>query len=375
MTDWDDASIVLEDGTPLRRWSEYEINCDLLTPSDGWSFTFGSAKEWSTVQSLLRPGSKVEIHIGDNRLLVGFVDVVSVQSSHGSGVAVNVQGRDILRPLCKASIKPSFRIKGQTVRGMLEKVLEMYYMTPPTLDVDNKANRALVGVTTGFSPQDRSDKLAKQIEHLQAQPNERAIDFVTRHLRRHGLWLWTGADGQIIVSGPTYEQEPSYEIVRKLGTKRVLYKNATYKLDQTDVPSYLEVRGRATTKEWEKTSVRASVQNTDAKTKHFVEPVYVQHDEATTQEQADAFARQELTRLRQDERVYSVVAADHKDRATGQRFMYDTVATVDDEFVGLQESMYVSSVTYRKSKSAGTETELRCVPLGSIQFSDVDVAP
>jgi prophage tail gpP-like protein len=100
----------------------------------------------------------------------------------------------------------------------------------------------------------------------------------------------------------------------------------------------------------------------------------MQHDEATTQDQADAFARQEMTRLRQDERVYTVTAVDHKDRATLQVFMPDTIATVEDEFVGLRESMYVSSVTYRKSISAGTQTELRLVPIGAIQFSDADVA-
>jgi prophage tail gpP-like protein len=374
MTDWEAASIVLDDGTQLRHWNEYEINCDILTPCDGWSFTFGSAKEWASTQNLLVPGSKVEIHLGDHKLMTGFVDVVTVSTSRNSGVSINVQGRDILRPLCKATIKPNFRIKGQTVKSMLEQVLKLYYTAPPAIDIDNKSNRTLVGVTGSFAAKDRSAKLQKQIEHLQAQPNEKVIDFVCRHLRRHGLWLWTSADGNIVVSGPTYDQAPSYSIVRKTGTKRVLYKDASYRMDQTDVPSYMEVRGRAETKEWEKTAVRATATNTDANIRHFVEPVYMQHDEATTQDQADAFARQEMTRLRQDERVYTVTAVDHKDRATLQVFMPDTIATVEDEFVGLRESMYVSSVTYRKSISAGTQTELRLVPIGAIQFSDADVA-
>jgi prophage tail gpP-like protein len=275
--------------------------------------------------------------------------------------------------LCKANIWPGFAIKNLTVQQMVEKVLSIYYPgNAPTLYSDDAANRKVLGLTGAYNAKDRSAKAKKLIERSQAHPNEGAFEFISRNLRRHGLWIWATADGGIVISGPDYDQEPSYRVIRKRGERGANWPSASYRWDRTNVPTYLCVRGKSTQKEWEKSAIQGVSTDPNAYP-GIIEPAYIQHDEATTKEQCETFARQEMSRLKQQERVYTVTATGHRDRTTGNIFAVNTIATIDDEFTGVQEDMFVIGRTFRKDTS-GTTTELRCVPLGSIQFSDVDWA-
>ena len=369
----EEARIVLEDGTELKQWQSYTIDSEFLTPTDGWSFTVGDERLQSDpAYKLLQPDARVEIWIDGNLQLTGIIDLVEFSSSPDGGTTCTVQGRDVLRTLCKANIWPGFTVKGLTVFEMVNKILGIYYQeNTPTLLADNTANLSVLGVGSKVNAKDRSAKQKKLIERSQAHPNEGAFEFISRNIRRFGLWMWATADGGIVLSGPEYDQQPSYKIIRRRGGRTVQWKDANYRWDRTSVPTYVYVRGKSTQKEWEKTTVFGVVQDPNRKNR-IIEPAYISHDEAKTKENAEAFARQELSKLKQNERVYTVTAVGHKDQVTGNVFAVDTLATVDDEFTGVQETMYVMGRTFRKDLGGGTTTELRCVPLGAIQFSDVD---
>jgi prophage tail gpP-like protein len=242
------------------------------------------------------------------------------------------------------------------------------------------------------------------IDYCQAHPNEGAFEFLSRNLRRFGLWLWASPDGDIIIGGPTYSQAPSYRIQRKRGLRSVGYTSATYTQDHSQTVSYVEVRGKNTSKEWEKGTVSSHVKveprfnavtgkydgqttittstrgpvvlqraaNINVSDKHFLEPMYIQHDQAENADQAQAFALQELSRLQENAAVYEVTAVDHRCMQTGNIFAVDTTATVEDEFCFLRDTLWVAGRTFKKSVSAGTTTDLKLLPLYAIQIGDVD---
>lgn len=382
MPNIDEAKIVLEDGKTLKQWLSYSVDSDFLTPTDGWSLSVGDARLHTdeTYKSLV-PDSKVQIYMGESLVLTGIVDVVEFTSDTSGGTICNVRGRDIMRTLCKSNVWPGLKIKDLTLADMVSKVLETYYPeSRPELYLDDKANRSVLGLKGAFTPAERSAKQKQLIDRAQAHPNEGAFEFIARQLRRHGLWIWATADGGIVISGPEYNQEPSYKIIRKRGDgTSSQWLSARYTYDRTNVPSFLQVRGKSTSKEWEKTEVFGVAADPNAHHgtlglkwyNGVIEPAYVQHDEAKDPDQCKAFALQELTRLKADERVYTVTAIGHRDKATGNVFAVNTVAAIDDEFTGVSEKMFVKGRTFRKD-SGGTTTELRCVPLGSILFSEVD---
>ena len=152
------------------------------------------------------------------------------------------------------------------------------------------------------------------------------------------------------------------------------------------------MRGKSTQKEWDKKTVAGWAQPWltqygevvvsgrkpdyalyNQRSKWYIEPAYIQHDQAETSEQAQDFAFQEMTRLRQDEESYTVTAIGHRDRATGNLFAVDTTANVSDQYCNVEKKMWVSSRTFRGSVDGGTTTELTLQPLYSIQLSDIDV--
>jgi len=385
------AKFVLEDGTELSGWDSYSIASDFLTPTDGWSVQVCGRNKIDQFLSLLQPDTKVQAWVDGQRVLTGFVDSTSIQSDM-SGTRLTVQGRDILKPLCKANIHPSFRVKGITLADMVAKVIDAYYMQDkPDLYYDNEANRQVLDLKPGKG-KDRSAQQKKVIDYCQAHPNEGAFEFVSRNLRRFGLWIWATADGNIVIGGPDYAQEPSYEIQRHTDQTGTGYISATYGRNLSNVPTYLEVRGKSTQKEWDKKTVAGWAQPWltqygevvvsgrkpdyalyNQRSKWYIEPAYIQHDQAETSEQAQDFAFQEMTRLRQDEESYTVTAIGHRDRATGNLFAVDTTANVSDQYCNVEKKMWVSSRTFRGSVDGGTTTELTLQPLYSIQLSDIDV--
>jgi prophage tail gpP-like protein len=115
------CKIVLENGTELRNWDNYSINSDFLTPTDGWTIGLGGDSYWTDIVELLQPDTKVQIWVDGVRVLTGFVDIVRTRSDVEGGVRVEIQGRDVLRPLCKANIHPGSSSRGLTLEQMVAR--------------------------------------------------------------------------------------------------------------------------------------------------------------------------------------------------------------------------------------------------------------
>lgn len=378
-TDWSfsNARITLEDGTVLRHWKEYTIDSDFLTPTDGWSFTFGTEVEWQKVSKLVRPDRKCEITIDGQLQCTGWIDRVTADCTDGDGVSVTVEGRDFLRMLVKANIHPATAVKEMTLIDMVESTFRQIYQGIPVAYVyDNAANRALMTGSKTKSSSKRKGKKDSLIDYCQAHANESAFEFCARNLRRFGLWMWATADGQVCVGAPNYDQPASYQIIRKRGNTIVDVERASYTHDRTNVPSHVFVRGRSNSKDWQVQKCKSTVIDPafdydDDRPKVFC-PMMLSHDEATTDDQCLSFAWQELSRLKQDEKVYTCTLKGHRNPRTGNVYAIDTVAHVEDEPLGINDDFYVVRRTFKKSVTGGTTTELKLIPKGTIIFMDAD---
>ena len=378
MAENDAASIVLENGTALKLWKSYAINSNFLTPTDGWDFTFGTEVEWKRVKDMIAPDSKIQILIDGVLQLTGWIDSYHVEASAEGGTSITVHGRDVMKPLVKSNVYPGMAIKGKTIADIITSVLaEVYPYNTPLLYTDPEANRLLIAdpskkyrkASNSKANSKRKSKAHNVLEYYEAHPQEGAFEFISRMLRKSGMWLWPTADGNFVVGGPDYEQPSMYVIHRTNGDSRAQVTRSSYTFDKTSVPSYIHVAGKGASKDFAKVPVNGLAQDPSHK---LYCPIYIKHDEATTNEEAQNFADQEMSRLKQNERVYECTVRGHRNVLSNAFYQPNTIATVVDEILGIDEELWILDRTFRKSVDAGTTTDLKMIPKNAIQLADCD---
>ena len=422
-----EARIELENGTILGKWSQFSCDSQFMTPTDGWSFSFGTDAEWQRIRDLMSPQQKCSIWIEGAMQCSGWIDRLVLAAAADSGFAVEVSGRDFMAPLCDANIHPDTRIKNRKLYDLIMDVVDQVYghdPTPVNIQWDNRINRdvlsssipgaggasttttytyeeqngyqkalssakaaaangasaASIGYATNIvtavaaanasyvSPNVSSKPVVSQtvIENCSPHPNEGAFEFLSRNLKRFGLWLWASADGGIVIGTPNYEQPPSAVLNVTKGTPNSHVKHVTYTWDATQVPSSVIVRGRSGGKAWDKKAIMGRADNPGSR---IHKPMYLLHDQAETNEQATNFAWQEMSRLKQSEIVYEIDVCGFRNPETGNVYAVDTTARVVDEAIGLDAVMWCAGRTFNRSASGGTTTHLRYVPLYTYIFN------
>lgn len=369
----EDSQVILrlEDGSTISRWQNYEINSEFLTPTDGWSFSFTTPTEWKRLRGVCRKDAQIEIEVDGCLQLTGWIDEVKAGCGGTKPVTVNVQGRDILKVLCDANVHPDIPLKGKKIYEVVEATIgSLYPNVGRKVITDNAANREILTGVKGFKKSAKSRKTQTELDYCKGKANEGAFEFLARNLRRFGLWMWSDAEGNIIVSSPDYDQAPCCSIIHREGEKRAKVLDASYVERATQVPSQILVRGKGSEKEFQKGNAEGFVSDPDRKL--FV-PRYVSHPQCTDDAQAQAYAEQEMTEAKKDAKVYECILRGHSDEATGCVYAVDTIIHVEDDILGVSEDMWVRERTFRRGID-GTTTSLKLVPRGSVVFSDVDHA-
>jgi prophage tail gpP-like protein len=288
-------------------------------------------------------------------------------------LTVQVQGRDVLKILCDANIHPDFRLKGKKIYEVVEStIFSLYPSMGRKIITDNDSNREILTGVKGFKKGKKARKTQTELDYCKAKPNEGAFEFLARNLRRFGLWMWSDAEGNIIVSSPDYDQGPCASIVHREGLQRVKVLHASLVESALQAPTCVMVRGKGGSKVFDKATCEGFVN--DPTRSPFYVPRYVLHEQATTDAECQDFAEQEMSEALKDARVYECTLRGHTDEDTGAVYAVDTIVHVDDDILDVHEDMWVRERTFKRSASGGTTTDLKLVPKGSVRFSDADHA-
>jgi len=95
-------------------------------------------------------------------------------------------------------------------------------------------------------------------------------------------------------------------------------------------------------------------------------PAYITDRDATSKEQAERIARLFLAKKMRNFLAYQCTVAGFSDRSNGNVYNTNAVASVHDEKTGTDGNMWVESRTFRKSRSAGSTTDLKLIPLNTL---------
>lgn len=202
---------------------DMEIDSDLLTPADGWSFTI--YQPLSADLSWIKAGSTIEIKSQDEVVLTGIVDTVQ-QSITRDGRSIRVAGRDLAGQLLDCSV-PLF--VGQEIS--LEETIGRF-------------------VTSGSLGQLFHNLIAKESLNLAkkigVQPGESVWVAVEKAAKAQGQYLWLNADGSLQIGNPFQDiPQPKKPIVLVLSSKIQNVLSMDYMQDVSQVYSEIKVLAEA----------------------------------------------------------------------------------------------------------------------------------
>jgi prophage tail gpP-like protein len=334
-----------------------------------------------------------------------------VTAAPGSGAVWRLAGRDKLAQAVDSHSDPTIQFKeGVSLADVLKQLFGPFgWKTDEDFTIDNAANRnAKLGIRG--TPMTKGGKkraprpLKTFIQHqLKPYPHEGVFAFAARVAQRHGLWIWSSADGRDLnVGTPDFDQEPSFSLRRSRDGKTTNLLSATVRFDMTDQPTIVVADGAGGGGAFGKSKLR-SIQTSQAfytqdpaylaigtkyKDAHVLSydlvgtpqqlprnrALYLHDEESKTQNQLDAFLRREMSLLVRKSLQVDVIVEGHGQLVNDNFIPWDvdTVVNFEDELSGVNERLYVLRRTFEKSRIGGTRTRLSLVRLHSIQLGDPD---
>lgn len=176
---------LLLNGKAHSRWDRYELDSDLFTPADAWSFTLGVPPqrvggERAGLPPILDVGSRVQVLLGDDVVLTGWLDDVQ-HSTTRYGRDLNLRGRDNAAILVDCSA-PVFALRQATLEEVVALIAKEFKLT--------KQNISAVKTRT--------------FDRINIEPGDTAWDALQHAAEAAGLWPWFDPDGTLVVGGPDY---------------------------------------------------------------------------------------------------------------------------------------------------------------------------
>lgn len=275
-----------EFGVMLDRWTSYNFLSNFLSATDGWSFCVAASEPSEALVALLQPGRLVSLRIDGLIQGTGYIDSVDVSCSRSSGTTFVVNGRDRMAQVVDGHADPSMEFKeAQSLQQFIEAIFRPFGFTE--FSVSNDLNVALMtgspesglgrdgtksdGKSERFvekkwvprsergkkiieqaapllSSRLRGEKLSKKgkelknvvLHQLRPYESEGLFSFASRVCQRHGLWIWSTADGRkIIVSKPNFYQEPKYRLSRGVPGEASNILDGSVTRDISDQPSII----------------------------------------------------------------------------------------------------------------------------------------
>lgn len=369
----------------IRHVEEYEIQSSMITPADAFTLRVPWDKR---VWDECRTDAKIRVQIDGTPVLDGFIDRRKRRSKEHT---IEIAGRDRSGRLVQESA-PTINYQGLEMTEAIRRLASPWFTVVTLSDARNRRLRMGKGrkVPTGNEPiviRRRTPSGGK------VQPGQTRWAVIEEIASQAGLIVWSSADGrELVVGRPNYSQAPNF-IVRLAapgGGTPSTCREIDYEQDIGDRYSVIAVvgTGGATDADFgiNVSSRRAMVfdnespgsaasgnkgwSNLDGTGRDFLYPKRLLMPEKNFDSNGDAQEIAEREQARRDFRRVVVTATmpfhgQWIGPAAPTIFAPNTVASVDDEELELDEDFLIFQCTYRGSASDGATTLLEMVPVGT----------
>ena len=360
----------LDSGDEFLFFESATVTDSYLKPCQEFTLECGSEFAGPDLCRKLPNGAAVQILVNEKPQLTGWIDKTSISTSGHGGTKVSISGRDILAPFVAGNIDPRLQTdEKMTIADLVQLVIVKTFNLQYTIFDDAIPSDVAIGSGTGKKKKYESRHARDlALKDLKPQDNEGGFSYLSRILGHYGYWIRACPDGTgVIIAGPDYAQKSIYTLTMLHDPKSTgvgkgnNMEDASVTLDEGKVPSHVYVRG-LDGGAGPKGKVVSMI--TNPVVRNFV-PAYIRDKHAGTQEKAEVIARLFLAKQMRSYFSYECTVAGLSDRATGNVYGVDCVATVNDEKQGVEGPLWVEERTFQVSRS-GKRTKLKLLPLGTL---------
>lgn len=365
----DKVTLVIQtSGREFGLWTSLELSDDFLTPCQTVKLEVAADETRFDLVKEVHHGDGFVVLVNDQPQCSGFIDSVGISYQGHSGTTVTIQGSDGLSRLVRGNVDPRMQVSEKmTAADLVEKVVKEQFGYGYTIFGDYDSGRSLcVGKPIKSKTTKRRKKLTDKVENIRPHDNEGAFAYLMRIMHRVGLHMWFQPDGKgVVLSGPEYEQSPSYALNNFLdGSILNNIESADCTVNVSGVPSHVWVRGKDG-RPGPKSKMIGFYDNSANTSGNFV-PFYAKDDESSTKEHCDSVAAYIVGKAMKDFLTYSCTTRGFTNQQTGAIYNVDTVVELNDERAGISGDMWVESRTFRKDRSGGTVTSLKLLPANAL---------
>ena len=168
-------------------WTRYEVDSNLLEPAAGWGVSLALPE--GQLPPIVSAGERVEVRVGRDVIMTGFVDDVDDDIGARS-TYLAISGRDGASVLLDCSA-PIFVAKEMTLDQIVRSVVNPLGVSKVRVDARGR------GVA----------------EKINIEPGETAWSALEKAAQANGLWPWFAPDGTLVVGGPDYDAPPVASLV------------------------------------------------------------------------------------------------------------------------------------------------------------------
>jgi len=360
-------------GAAYHDWCEADVDSDIFTPADAWHVR--AKNPGMDLVSAFREGMNADIYIGEDRVMAGVIDDVSIQGSRAAEM-MSLSGRDKGAWLVDSEAA-AIRAAAYTLKTLAEKLLRPSFGIRAVVD-DNDANRKLL-----LGKKDRATSAGRarrppglppvSPRAIKVDPGQRIAQVLDQHTRRLGVTWWITAEGDLFLGRPTYDQEPAYRFFSfPLGDARRRQNNLldwSVSRSLSDRYSEIVVAGQGA-------SGRSSIFGASSATGGSFRASTVDDDlvrrgierkliltDGDVQTRAEAARRAELEMGRRKMLGVSIRVTVPGFRQDGRLYATDTIAEMRIPQAGIDGYYYVASRRFTVSRAAA-RTQLGLHPRG-----------
>lgn len=354
----------------------YEIKQSILAQPSGFTLRIGSGANVAALAKKYPPRTPFVLSVGGVVQQTGMTDGFELDGATGA-TEMTIRGRDALAPLHDAYIDSDQSIANATFADVVNKALGQSGISGYTLLTSNEANRkAIAGVQvkqTGTPTQASGEVLGNvTVEQadgpvnkaVQIKVGEKQYQHVKRILDRAGLFLWSTASGDFVLSAPNAKQAPTYRLVRQRGNTRNVVNviSARYKNDTAGRFSEAIVYGRGGGRKFGRHTTKGDFVDAEMAALGFVRPFVVRDMNVTNATQAELYARRRLAETRRAGWQLSYTLRGHRIPSTlgGQMAILatDTLVDVDDDEFDLKDQYYLEGLEFHRNPQTTTTITL-----------------
>jgi prophage tail gpP-like protein len=394
-----DPVLLVLGGDELMVSESWNVHEGVLEQPMAWTIQCGWGGTAKDFLSRYTKGTPFQLYVAGALQTTGRLDGRRA-ANPGGGTTVMLKGRDMLARVYDSHVDAVQTFQDSTYVNLVWRVLLYLNLVtgqnpdPAQLATTNEANRQIKAGKTKtivqLAPPRTVDEILTDAEgvpvtpgvHQQIQANigESWLSFLRRYLDPAGLILWAAADGTFVLSSPNTAQQPLYQITRQDMTNTTQPGNVTgYEFDDdaTHRHSVCVCYGRGGGRKTGRTKGKGGVVDDDlfnepsgwyrpqasgGLANGYAQPLAIREANCQNTEQAENFAQRKLAEERRRGWVLSYTVAGQVLPVYGSTgglavITPDTIVSVNDEELGLQDNYYLESL--ERSRHPYTSTKIR----------------